>query len=392
VRDRSVFVVGQEAVELGVPAKLLGCPFLIGDDLGRRQINRYLEDRFLGRWRPQGSSRRMRFRPAPASVKQTAHRLNNYLHWLQFKGLSWEDSDEADLDEYADDMEAGEWTIDRQHGRLSGSTVASRQVEAIQAMLWEVSRKERSFEPGVRRIKVMGSGSGGAFRPVQRTIYDVVRRVDPAEIVFPTAEQVTAHIASVADPALRLAAKLIYQCGLRGSEPSALLASDLPGKRRAGPFGLLGVLGKGRKRRRVELDPALEGELEEFKDFEWLVRVGRRPKPADVLLVNVEGRPLSYRAIWRQFAGVDWTPHMGRHFYSIHYLLRGWEAQKLLANRNGYLLANDQIPHLLSQELLLLQKNLGHAEPSTTQRYLVALSQFTRNCDIALAYQNEICG
>jgi hypothetical protein len=83
---------------------------------------------------------------------------------------------------------------------------------------------------------------------------------------------------------------------------------------------------------------------------------------------------------------------MGRHFYSIHYLLRGWEAQKLLANRNGYLLANDQIPHLLSQELLLLQKNLGHAEPSTTQRYLVALSQFTRNCDIALAYQNEICG
>lgn len=390
MRQRTVFLVGQEALTLGVPENLLGCPFVVGTDHGVRQINRYLQDRYLGRWQPRMSTRRRRFRPSPGTVKQSASRLNNFLNWLSTKDLFWEEITELHLDEYARDMESGDWTSDEKSEPLAASTIASRQSEVLQVMLWEKTNGERSFEPMVSHAKFVESDLGGGTQVRTRRVYDVVRRPNPADILFPTVAQVKAHVQSIQDPALQLGVRLIYECGLRASEPGGLKVSYLPGHRRAGGFGSLQVLGKGNKIRRTEISADLEAELVHFKDFDWPLRRGRRPEECDPLLINTKGGPLSYRAIWKQFSACDWSPHMGRHYYAIQYLLQEWEARKLLAKRENYHLSIDHMPHILSQSLLLLMKNLGHADLKTTQRYLVALSQYTRNCDIALAFQGEL--
>jgi site-specific recombinase XerC len=287
-------------------------------------------------------------------------------------------------------MESGEWTADRQKRPLSASTIAGRQTDVIQAMLWEVDRGERAFEPGFAEIDVLIEEPGARRRMVKRTVYDVVRRADPAIITFPTVAEVEEHIRSIQDPAFQIAAKLIYRAGLRGSEPGRLLISDLPGARRAGKDGMLSVIGKGNKRRKTELEGDIEADIQEFLRFAWPVRMGRLPRPEDPLLVNEAGSPISYRGLWEQFRRCRQSPHIGRHFYAIQYLLRGWEAQQNIARRNGLLLANDQMPSMLSMDLLNLSRNLGHADMKTTQRYLIALAQYTRNTQIALQYQDVI--
>ena len=388
-----MFLVGQGAVNRGVPPNLLGCPFLFGPSEELRQINRYLEDRFLGRWRPAHTTRRARrFRPAAATVRQAAHRISNFLRWLEQEGRSWAASDEGDLESYAEAMESGEWTSDRSQLPLSSSTIASRQTDVIQAMLWEVDRGTRSFEPGFSEVDVVVETPGARRTKVKRTVYDVVRRCDPAMITFPSVEEVNEHIRSVGDPALRIGVKLVYRAGLRGSEPGRLLNSDMPGAKRAGTVGMLSVVGKGNKRRKTELDVDLEAEINDFLSFAWPVRMGRLPRPSDPLLVNEAGRPISYRGLWEQFRSCRQSPHVGRHFYAIQYLLRGWEAQQLLARQSGLVLANDQMPSLLSMDLINLSRNLGHADLKTTQRYLTALAQYTRNTQIAIAYQDAIGG
>ena len=86
------------------------------------------------------------------------------------------------------------------------------------------------------------------------------------------------------------------------------------------------------------------------------------------------------------------SPHVGRHWYSVMYLLRAWRREEAKAARKGLSISTDMMRSLLSIDLIRLQQNLGHAHLSTTERYLVALDQFIDKADLSMSFQDMIDG
>jgi integrase len=403
MRDRALFRVSDDAIAAGVPVRLRGCPFFIAASGSRRDLNRFLEQRYLGRW--FSSETRMKAagqamigkkpkRPASGSVEQQGQRVHNFLNWFDSQDeRHWTAAVEDDIDRYAEAMETGAWSADGEP--LATSTICQRQIDAIHFLEWA---KERGLAPQFsvteEEVYEVVSVKSGGKSVAKRKRFRVVRRPDPAVICFPTSSEVESHIDSVKDPAHQLGTKLVYRCGLRASEVINLRISDLPSaSRRAGNQFFLSVLGKGRKRRNPEIDAEFLEEIRDFVEFERAIRAARASQRTDHLLLNQRGEPLTYHVFWEQFVSdSQFSPHLGRHWYAVNYLVKRWEAEQRRAAERGLLLANDQMPQVLSLDLIRLQQNLGHASLMTTFRYLVCLRQFTQNTDLHLKYQQKIGG
>ena len=72
------------------------------------------------------------------------------------------------------------------------------------------------------------------------------------------------------------------------------------------------------------------------------------------------------------------------------YLLRAWRREETKASRKGVSISTDMMRSLISIDLIRLQQNLGHAQMTTTERYLVALDQFIDKADLAMSFQEMI--
>ncbi|MDE2038937.1 MAG: tyrosine recombinase XerC [Elusimicrobia bacterium] len=139
----------------------------------------------------------------------------------------------------------------------------------------------------------------------------------------------------------RAVLELLYSCGLRRSEVSALNVgdADLWG-------GLLRVFGKGSKERMVPIGKTAAACLRDY------LSQRRRPEPSQPLFVNARDRRLSDQGV--AFILERWirgsrflkpvTPHMFRHSFATHLLNKGCD-------------------------LRAVQEMLGHASLSTTQVY-----------------------
>jgi len=137
--------------------------------------------------------------------------------------------------------------------------------------------------------------------------------------------------------------ELIYSCGLRISEASSLLVSNLHLNER-----LLIVHGKGDKERMIPF-----GEVARQKLEDYLVNV--RPvlvngKNVSEVFVNYKGMPMSRKGIWKRFkelevmSGVSAKVHTLRHSFATHLLAGG-------------------------ADLRTVQELLGHSDLSTTTIY-----------------------
>ncbi|OJX77441.1 MAG: hypothetical protein BGO92_10450 [Magnetospirillum sp. 64-120] len=400
---KSVFKIGQSALDQGVPEALLGCPFILMADGCPDAANRHLQDLWRGRWHPDEGETvtfKRRYRVAPSTVEQVAYRLLNFLQWCGTPRMHLGQIidplrvGEEDIDQYARHMESGAWSSDGLH--LAKTTIAQRQVSVIHLRKWA---EHRGLAPALALkttfSKVKQGAASGNTTTVTRKHYAVVRRADPSTIMFPTSEEVKEMIQAVEDPALQLGAKLVFFCGLRASEVVTIKVADVISDiRRAGQQRFISVLGKGRKRRNVEIDSGLYDEIEDYVEFERKIRA-HRSKSADLgtLLLSERGCPFAYRTFWANFkAGGAISPHLGRHWYAVHYLLKAWASEQRQAARDGLMLASQSMEHHLTQELITLQLNLGHAHISTTQRYLVALHQLTAHSDRAISFQDWIDG
>ena len=407
--QKYVFCVGQTALSQGVPRELAGCPFLVMPSGYPDRVNQYLRDLWTGNWHPPavadlGPQRAVftsskRYRRAPSSIREAANRLVNFVHWCNepkmHHGRGRLDplgAVEKDIDRYGSQMEAGLWASDGKP--LSASTIGPRQLEAIQFLRWAEQRGYAS--PDAFTIaaskRIAGVRSGGT-RSTLRQRFLVVRRSHPSQIKFPTEAQVRSAIASVDDVALQLGFKLIFFCGLRASEVCELNVADVTDEKWAGEQRFIRTLGKGRKVRSVEIDDALLQELHEYVEYERPIRL-RKTKRSTLLINENTGRGFHYRSLWAAFrkSGCAVSPHIGRHWYSIMYLLRGWRREQSKAEYRGMTVSTDLMHSLLSIDLIRLQQNLGHALLSTTQRYLVALSQFIEKADLTISFQEMIDG
>ena len=117
-----------------------------------------------------------------------------------------------------------------------------------------------------------------------------------------------------------------------------------------------------------------------------------KTQKSNVLLIrDTNGKPFNYRSFWRLFKKTHAvSPHIARHFYAVHYLLRDWERQQLIASKKGRMLSPDAVTTLLSTALIMLKENLGHAWLSTTEKYLVLLRHFIDHADVSLTFQDRL--
>ncbi|RMC32860.1 tyrosine-type recombinase/integrase [Paracoccus alkanivorans] len=408
-----VFILGDVAINEGASREFSGCPFVLMPSGYPEKINEYLQELWIGSWcagiatpldsasgAPFGFGRR--YRPLPSSVRETANRLVNYLHWCadhkmhHGKGVLDPISvSEKDIARLGDQMEAGLWSSD--HKSLSPTTIGQRQLAIIHFLQWASARgyaPKAEFTSTLAARKIATS-NGGSCTTLQHRLL-VVRRAQPREVRFPTEAEVKSAMAAVTDSALQIGMRLVFFCGLRADEVCRLTVADvIDEKVSAGGQRFIRVLGKGRKRRSVEIDTDLLNHILDYIEFERPIRLHRRGTKGDALLINEHtGRRFQYRAFWQGFRKCkrDVSPHLGRHWYAVMYLLRAWRREEVKAERKGVAIATDMMHSLLSIDLIRLQQNLGHAYLSTTERYLVALDQFIDKADLAMSFQDMIDG
>ena len=381
---QSVFRISQEAVVLGVPEELVGCPFALTPHGALNTLNRYLQKRWLGRWSPPAQSAWRRHRLMPSSMMQTAHRLMNFHQWCAEKtmhlGFELDPTKvgEEDLETYARHMQNGQWSADG--SSISASTVGQRQIAAIHYREWLADTGlAPPIELQIAVSKKRIATASGATTVIEQKRYAVVRRADPNDISCPPTENVVALINNLTDIADQLAAKLAAFCGLRASEIANLKLADATSVPPVGRQNFISVLGKGNKRRRVEIDEDLYSEIAEYVQYSRAARCRRLQRPAleQRLLLRANGQPMLYQHVWRVFYNnCDFSPHLARHWYAVHYLLAAWKREREAAARSGLQLAAEGMSTYLSVDLIRLQVNLGHASFDTTLKYLVTLSQF----------------
>ena len=137
--------------------------------------------------------------------------------------------------------------------------------------------------------------------------------------------------------------ELIYSCGLRISEASGLLVSNVHFDER-----LIVVCGKGDKERLVPFGKDADQWLRK-----WLFEMRPlfvRQKTVQEVFVNAHGEPLSRKGIWKNFqtmeakSGVSAKVHTLRHSFATHLLSGG-------------------------ADLRSVQELLGHSDLATTQIY-----------------------
>lgn len=135
--------------------------------------------------------------------------------------------------------------------------------------------------------------------------------------------------------------ELTYSSGLRLSELCHLQFSDVDWS-----DGLLNIMGKGQKTRRVPFGKKAADALSK-----WLIdREALLKSPSDFIFIGKSGQPLSSRAVeyrfkkWGLTHGIMLHPHMLRHSFATHLLES-------------------------SQDLRAVQELLGHSDISTTQVY-----------------------
>lgn len=147
--------------------------------------------------------------------------------------------------------------------------------------------------------------------------------------------------------------ELIYSCGLRISEASALVLSNVHFDEK-----VIIVLGKGDKERIIPFGAAAEIWLKK-----WIYE-GRPSilgsRIVDQVFVNRNGQALSRKGIWKNFkalgikSGVEAKVHTLRHSFATHLLSGG-------------------------ADLRTVQELLGHADLSTTQIYTHVDDGFLRD-------------
>ncbi len=137
--------------------------------------------------------------------------------------------------------------------------------------------------------------------------------------------------------------ELIYSCGLRISEASSLLVSNLHLKDQ-----ILIVTGKGNKERMIPFGQVAREKLEDYLNN---VRPTlTKGKVVPEVFLNYKGEPISRKGIWKKFkeleamSGISAKVHTLRHSFATHLLAGG---------------AN----------LRVVQELLGHSDLSTTTIY-----------------------
>jgi integrase len=405
-----VFFVKQEAIDEGIPAELRGAPFIV-DEAGQfdERLNEYLWARRNGDW-ASGAQVQGRYVEAQGRdvlraklnyLRERAYQINILRRWLAKEALDYRDVDEAILDLYGDDLEDG---LAEGVPGIQPSSVNVYLLSAIDFLNFGARR-------GWRKPLVLSRSSKGGRsqrskgRPEESPLL-VMRRASPAELdVWYSEEEIEAYIGEFETAPAALAARIIHRLGLRLAEVLDLKVGSFPtleefreDRARRSIF----VVGKFGKRRRVPLDETIVKAIDQFKSLDRKVYAKRLKTAEDTLLIadslNGKTAPLLARNLQKQFAQARraagfsrLSPHLLRHHFAAHFLLREWrkKARILSVNPSAFDVISGK--SILSSELLRLQKALGHKSFDTTAGYLHGVS-YLIGSSLPAHYSDELDG
>ena len=407
MRDmRTVFFYGCQAVAEGVPKAFLGTPYIIDED-GQPdfQINEYMLARRNGDW--LGPTRgggvyaeiqgQRTLRAKPAYLRTRAYQRDTFRRWCRAQGVRPVALDEQGIDQYAEDLEEG--LVTEYEGGILPQSVNQHLASIIDFLQFAMARGWRDRTGFTVRKRKGGQKSHSG----QTSGYMLMRRTNPAEIdIWYTEEDIETFIEEFRTAPGKLSAKIMYATGLRIAEVLRLKIGDIPTLdqfRADKARQYLHVIGKFDKRRRVPLTEQIIRDIHKFIGFDRPRYAARLGEPTDVLLIgpaaNGRAAPLKPRALQKEF---QWareaaqksalSPHLLRHHYAAHYLLRAWRARQ--AGRTTAMQFDISAAEpLLSHDLIILKQNLGHSSLETTTKYSNALG-FLCGSNIPDAYASEL--
>jgi site-specific recombinase XerD len=372
-------MIDERAVAEGFPKELLGVPFIVNEDSEfELEISEYLWARRNGDWlgskTPGGivaeASGINKKRASLNLLRNRAYQLDAFRRWCRSKGLSHVLATEPVLEKYANELEEG--------AGVRPQAVNQYLTSILDFMFFCSWRGWRDVVYLDKKPAASGAGVPLLFRGE-----------DVREIATWYPEQdIRDFISCFELGSAMLAAEILYELGLRISEMLALTIYSFPSPAaylsdRGGRF--LHVDGKGAKRRKVPLTYAICEKVGKHIASGRRLYAGTAAQLTDILILGPKkgGKhgPMTARYLEEQFAiarsasgksGI--TPHILRHHYAAHYLLRAWTQKSKTAHSTTDQFGVEPVESLLSVELLILKESLGHARLETTARYLKAVT------------------
>jgi len=287
---------------------------------------------------------------APATARSFEHHVLDFLAYLEFeRGLS-----RNTLDAYRSDLlqfgaflaRAGTTAVEAEHADLSGfldelAAGGEGRPPVAAATLQRKAACLRSFYRHLRREEILDGDPTADLRAPRKSqkLPHVLTRGEVSKLL---ASPRGTDPAALRDRALL---ELMYACGLRASEATALEVRDVDLK-----HGVLKASGKGSKERLVPVGRTAIVAVRHYLERGRTKLVGVRDQPK--LFVNQRGGELTRQGLYKivarhaEVAGLKgkMSPHTLRHTFATHLLAGGCD-------------------------LRAVQEMLGHADIATTQIY-----------------------
>ena len=401
--------------QLGYPA-VSGCCSLFHDDRGYgRDPNRYLRDRYRGRWVPQykeGPSGAKPKRKRPTTSKGEADRLAHFLNWTAAVGFDVDQMSYEDIVSYQDEMPS--IRPSRRRKVVGPATRNQRADVATFYLMWRADRGLRPpFEVTTKLINVPVRGAEGDTFVYARTDRLPHSGAQLPALSLPTPAQKLAWYSAVKKRlgfAKMIAARCIDEIGVRAFENAALQVEQWPSTtsiltaKRAGrrdvPMTIL--KGKGDKERIVAIPLDFALMVREWIDERRCHLVRPTHRDNGPLWVSdsrgFEGTPLSQATIYYCFkistpgGPVVWYPHLARHDYACNYVLAGLRHDAAVSGNTLPSMRTEWVTDRTSFWIKMLRKRLGHVSESTTDLYLEWIAESYQLVEVADSYSDFLDG
>lgn len=217
--------------ELGYPA-IAGCCSLFHDAKGYgHEPNRYLRDRYRGRWVPEykeGSTGAKREGKRPTTSKGEADRLAHFLNWAEAGGIDVDRINYEDVLSYQDNMIA--FRPSQQRPTVGAATRNQRADVATFYLMWRADQGLRpSFNVPTKLVRVPYRGT---------FVYSRTGRLRQSAAQLPTLSLPTtaqklawySAVRSRLGEAKMLASRCIVEIGVRAFEQAALRVEQWPSR------------------------------------------------------------------------------------------------------------------------------------------------------------------
>jgi site-specific recombinase XerD len=338
-----------------------------------------------------------------------AEQINLWFRYLAAQGKDWRRASRDDVRAY--------YRVRRLNGGVSASTW-NLGITAI-ARFYEWAAWEKLIPETPVPYKWKQILSGGEVRVARQAVAMLDRNVEK-RVRFVTTEQFRVLVEGLRNLGGRrsrtssrniVLTKLLVQTGMRISEALQMRCGELPDPDHTQFAGLKSVslrlrreTTKGNKSRAIRVPKQILREVHRYCEDERSINVERRGdrdpsyvEPEEIWL-NEEGDPLSRNAVEKLFArasaltGVDCTPHFLRHTFAIYTLSRLIQLMFNKVPQEKDNLDKQTYLRICEDPARKVQQLLGHAQLSTTYKYLDYINLHDRLTDLAVGEWSEDLG